>query len=137
ARGVRFGRKLKLTAHQRQEALQRRAPGDADRECPGFRRLTQHDQSACGGVARTREIILEVGAALSVGLSTAPIFLLFVASCYVRIRSTSCPEIGALLFSALDVGGFSAAGNWRTVARWRSCRNVSRRISPSGNSRAW
>src|SRR4029077_10065509 len=119
ARGVRFGRKLKLTAHQRQEALQRRAPGDADRECPGFRRLTQHDQSACGGVARTHEIILEVGAALSVGLRTAPILLLFVASRYVRI-SPSCPEIGAFLFSALDVGGFSAAGNWRTVAFWPS-----------------
>jgi DNA invertase Pin-like site-specific DNA recombinase len=29
ARGVRFGRKLKLTAHQRQEALARRANGDA------------------------------------------------------------------------------------------------------------
>jgi DNA invertase Pin-like site-specific DNA recombinase len=28
ARGVRFGRKLKLTAHQRQEALQRRASGE-------------------------------------------------------------------------------------------------------------
>ena len=39
-----------------------------------------------------------------------------VWSCYVRIRSTSCPEIGAFLFSALDVGGFSAAGNCKTVA---------------------
>jgi len=29
ARGVRFGRKLKLTAHQRQEALARRAAGEA------------------------------------------------------------------------------------------------------------
>ena len=29
ARGVRFGRKLKLTAHQRQEALARRANGEA------------------------------------------------------------------------------------------------------------
>jgi DNA invertase Pin-like site-specific DNA recombinase len=29
ARGVRFGRKLKLTAHQRQEALTRRAAGEA------------------------------------------------------------------------------------------------------------
>ena len=28
ARGVKFGRKLKLTAHQRQEALQRRASGE-------------------------------------------------------------------------------------------------------------
>jgi DNA invertase Pin-like site-specific DNA recombinase len=28
ARGVRFGRKLKLAAHQRQEALQRRASGE-------------------------------------------------------------------------------------------------------------
>jgi hypothetical protein len=55
---------------------------------------------------------------------------------YVRIKSTSCPEIGAFLFSALDTGGFSAAGNWRTVACWPSCRNVSRTISPSGNSRA-
>ena len=29
ARGVRFGRKLKLTAHQRQEAIERRANGEA------------------------------------------------------------------------------------------------------------
>ena len=29
ARGVRFGRKLKLTAHQRQEAILRRAAGEA------------------------------------------------------------------------------------------------------------
>ena len=29
ARGVRFGRKLKLTVHQRQEALERRARGEA------------------------------------------------------------------------------------------------------------
>ncbi len=29
ARGVRFGRKLKLTSHQRQEALERRARGEA------------------------------------------------------------------------------------------------------------
>ena len=29
ARGVRFGRKLKLTPHQRQEALARRAAGEA------------------------------------------------------------------------------------------------------------
>jgi DNA invertase Pin-like site-specific DNA recombinase len=29
ARGVRFGRKLKLTVHQRQEALARRAAGEA------------------------------------------------------------------------------------------------------------
>ena len=29
ARGVRFGRKLKLTAHQRQEAIARRANGEA------------------------------------------------------------------------------------------------------------
>lgn len=29
ARGVRFGRKLKLTTHQRQEALERRAAGEA------------------------------------------------------------------------------------------------------------
>ena len=29
ARGVRFGRKLKLTAHQQQEALTRRAAGEA------------------------------------------------------------------------------------------------------------
>jgi DNA invertase Pin-like site-specific DNA recombinase len=29
ARGVRFGRKLKLTAHQRQEAIARRAQGEA------------------------------------------------------------------------------------------------------------
>jgi DNA invertase Pin-like site-specific DNA recombinase len=28
-RGVRFGRKLKLTVHQRQEALERRARGEA------------------------------------------------------------------------------------------------------------
>jgi DNA invertase Pin-like site-specific DNA recombinase len=29
ARGVRFGRKLKLTVHQRQEVLERRARGEA------------------------------------------------------------------------------------------------------------
>jgi hypothetical protein len=54
-------------------------------------------------------------------------------------RSTSCPdeyEIGAFLFSALDAGRFSAAGNCKTVASWPSCRNVSRTIRPSGNSRA-
>jgi hypothetical protein len=54
-------------------------------------------------------------------------------------RSTSRPdeyEIGAFLFSALDAGRFSAAGNCKTVASWPSCRNVSRTIRPSGNSRA-
>jgi hypothetical protein len=51
----------------------------------------------------------EIGAALSPRIESGPDVLLFIASCYVRIRSTSCPEIGAFLFSALDVGGFSAA----------------------------
>jgi integrase len=51
-------------------------------------------------------------------------------------RSTSCPAIGAFLFSALDAGCFAAAGNCKTAASWSSSRYVSRTISPSGNSRA-
>ena len=56
--------------------------------------------------------------------------------CYVRIKSTSCPVIGAFSFSSLDAGCFFAAGNCKTVACWPSCRNVSRTSWPSGNSRA-
>jgi DNA invertase Pin-like site-specific DNA recombinase len=45
--GVRFGRKLKLTAHQRHEAVARRAAGgSAGRDRPQLQRQPQHDQPA-------------------------------------------------------------------------------------------
>ena len=51
ARSVAFGRKPKLTRHQRAEALARRAAGEPWRKSAKLQRQSQHDQSACGGVA--------------------------------------------------------------------------------------
>ena len=55
ARGVRFGRKLKLTAHQRQEALARREAGEALTE---IGRTFEVSHSA---ISRLRDWLLQVG----------------------------------------------------------------------------
>jgi DNA invertase Pin-like site-specific DNA recombinase len=119
ARGVAFGRKPRLTPHQQREALARRAAGEA---CTEIARSYAVSHSTISRLAEAQ--VYHIPPANAVWL------------CYVRIRSASCPEIGAFLSSALDARCFSAAGNWRTVACWPSRRNVSRTISPSGNSRA-
>jgi hypothetical protein len=102
------------------------------------RAILQHNQSACGGVPGPLRARVISPSELADGSCQPPTLTPSnsivrgpgwmrlpqvyhtppanaVWSCYVRIRSTSRPEIEAFLFSALDAGCFSAAGNWRTV----------------------
>src|ERR1700682_5988601 len=48
ARGVKLGRKPKLTEHQKREAIRRRGPGRraSARDCPQLQRQPQHDFAA-------------------------------------------------------------------------------------------
>ena len=60
------------------------------------------------------------------GLRAAPIFLLFVASCYVRIRSTSCPEIHlAKLHATMSLAT-------HTLARQRALKAAKARLQAQG-----
>ena len=52
ARGVRFGRKLKLTPHQRQEALARRAAGEALVEIARSYNVSHSTREVLAGLGR-------------------------------------------------------------------------------------